>query len=113
MKRICLVLMAALCLALSMVSVHAADDGYYLGDADASGDVEVLDATVILRYSANINVKFIDERAADVDGMGLDVVDATFIQRHMVNIPVAYPVGEFIRIKQKPTDPYELPIVYG
>ena len=68
-----------------------------LGDADGSGEVDTVDATIIQRYTTMIAMPYDEEQlmAADVDGDGdLTVVDATFIQRYATKVQVPYPIGE-------------------
>ena len=56
-----------------------------------------IDATYILRYNAEIDV-WVDMDMlmhGDVDGSGdLEIVDATFIQRWLVEFNVPYDIGE-------------------
>ena len=68
-----------------------------LGDADGSGEVDAVDATVIQRYVLGfelphpLNVLML----GDIDGDGeLTIVDATFIQRYATHIAVPYPIGK-------------------
>ena len=82
---------------------------YKLGDADGDGSVTVLDATAVQRKVVGLPVPKFNEKAADVDGAGLDIADATFIQRAAAKIDVPYPIGE--TIGGFPGDEYELPIV--
>ena len=101
-----------LCILLAAAPGVGAVKGYYLGDADGDGEVSIVDATVILRKMASMNVAYLNEKAADIDGDGLDVVDATLIQRHLVQMSVPFPIGTFIAEQQDSTDDlYELPIV--
>lgn len=70
-----------------------------LGDADDSGDVDILDATSVNRAVLYIAGFVINEAASDVDGDGeVTVIDATFIQRYDVKITVPHKIGEKIRI---------------
>ena len=69
---------------------------YLLGDADTDGDVTILDATVIQRVLVGYVVNSFDEKAADVSVDGLDIVDATIIQRYLADMAVPYPVGEWV-----------------
>lgn len=67
-----------------------------LGDADLSGEVDIIDSTVIQRYV--IKVRDLSDEAflaADVDGDGdVTAVDATFIQRWSLFLYVPYAIGE-------------------
>ena len=67
------------------------------GDADASGVVDLMDATAIQRHLANLNVSV--ENAilmlGDIDSSGaLEVSDATHIQRYLTTMmDVPYAIG--------------------
>ena len=67
-----------------------------LGDADADGEVTIIDATLIMRYDAKMTVDpSFRTRNVDVDNDGeVDVIDATWIRRWLANTPVPYPIGE-------------------
>lgn len=68
-----------------------------LGDADGDGEVGILDATVIQRRLAMMEVPEYDEAAADVDRDGkVTIIDVTYIQRYDVFMTVEYPIGELI-----------------
>ena len=67
---------------------------YILGDADGDGVVTIIDATNIQRKLVNMPVSNFDKKAADVDGNGLDITDATFIQRFLAEIEIPYRIGE-------------------
>ena len=69
---------------------------YILGDVDGDGEVDAVDATLILRYSIDL-ITLTDKqlRAADVDGDGMVTpIDATFIQRYGAQMTVKYPIGQ-------------------
>ena len=68
---------------------------YMLGDSDMDGVITIMDATVIQRVLVNYTVSVFDEKAANVTGDGLNIVDATLIQRHLADIPIPYAVGEW------------------
>lgn len=70
--------------------------GHILGDADGDGAVTILDASMIHRTLAELPVAGFIEKAADVDGGGSDITDATYIQRYIAAIETPYPVGGFI-----------------
>ena len=67
-----------------------------LGDADGDGDVTVVDATVIQRFLADMEVPpFFNKRAADVDcDNDISTVDATFIQRWQADMPAPEGIGK-------------------
>lgn len=74
-------------------------DGYYvLGDADGDGEVTIMDATVVQK----VLVFLIDDtdgsiaHRADIDGNGLEITDATRIQRYLAGLPNPYGIGEKI-----------------
>ena len=70
-----------------------------LGDADGSGEVDTVDATMIQRRVTQIKVPYDDAQLmnADVDGDGiLTIVDATFIQRYCTKVTTPYKIGEAI-----------------
>ena len=132
MKKFRKPLQAILCVVLTLVfiaaipAVMAASDGsYVLGDADNSGDVDIIDATLIMRVCADM-VKDTDGLIAsrcDIDGNGFDITAATWIQRWLAEMNVPYPIGQRVNLPtepptQKPTQKptqrstdYELPIV--
>ncbi len=68
--------------------------GILRGDADLTGDVTILDATAIQRTLAALAVSAFSERAADIDGNGLEILDATYIQRWLAGLENTYGVGE-------------------
>ena len=70
-----------------------------LGDADGDEEVSILDATVIQRYLADMEVISFYEIPADVDGDGEpSISDVTCIQRWLADIYVPYAVGEPIPV---------------
>ena len=62
------------------------------GDADCDGEVTILDAAAIQRFLAGSDCNRFNAKAADVDGEGLDIIDATFIQKYSVNKIDRFPV---------------------
>lgn len=73
---------------------HSADT-YMIGDTDTDKKITVLDATVIQRVICEMPFEPFNEQAADVDGSGLDITDATLIQRYLADMDVPYLIGEF------------------
>lgn len=62
-----------------------AEKSRVIGDADGSGDVNILDATVIQRYLAAMTTRKFIEENADADENGeVTILDATAIQRYLV-----------------------------
>ena len=105
---------------LTTFTSAAAESVYINGDADVDGNVTILDATAIQRKLAEFNVVSFDEQAADVDGNGLDITDATRIQRYLAGYSDPYHIGEIFGnlggeiVGDSPTpteDEYELPFV--
>ena len=123
MKRLVLIVLALICLltAVGMVIPVSAAGSYLRGDADGDGHVTIMDATVIQRRLAEIPTPSFDERAADVDGDGLNITDATQIQRYLAEFDNIYHINETVTIPDPTTpqpttpqptrDPYELPVV--
>ena len=68
------------------------DDQLVYGDADCDGAVTILDATVIQRVLIEYPQDDFSEKAADVDGKGLDVTDATRIQRFTAGMIDHFPI---------------------
>lgn len=123
MKRLGLIGLALICLlvTISMVIPVSAAGSYLRGDADGDGEVTIADATVIQRTLANIPTPYIDKKAADVDGDGMNITDATNIQRYLAQLENTYHIGETVTVPDPTTpqpttpqptrDPYELPVV--
>lgn len=65
-----------------------------LGDVDGDNEVSIIDATLIQRKLVEMPVSIFNELAADVDGNGLDITDATYIQRFLAEIQTPYKIGE-------------------
>ena len=123
MKRLGLIGLVLICLmiAVSMILPVSAAGSYLRGDADGDGEVTIMDATVIQRRLAEIPMPSFDERAADVDGDGLNITEATQIQRYLAEFDNIYHINETVTIPDPTTpqptapqptrDPYELPVV--
>ena len=110
-RPFCLTLIYAILFSATTASV-AAESGYYRGDADSDNAVTILDATVIQRKLVDLPVASFNEKAADVDGDGLNITDATKIQRYLANFSDSYQIGEFVRDNTTPSqDEYELPFI--
>ena len=111
MKRICVIALAVALLA-AMCLPAAAAGSYIRGDADGDGEVTIADVTVIQRVLVGLSVPAFNEKAADIDGKGLDITDATAIQRKLVSLIDLYGIGEVVTEPVHPTqDEYELPFV--
>ena len=83
---------------VTALSAASAQKARLLGDADGNGDVESIDAPIIMRYCAMISI-YVDEDTlmnGDVNSdEDLDIIDATFIQRYLCLMDVPYPIGEY------------------
>jgi C1A family cysteine protease len=67
-----------------VVSYIECGDSYVCGDADGSGEVNLLDATYIINYLYKDGPPPDPEEAADADGSGaLNLLDATFIINYL------------------------------
>ena len=128
MKRLGLIGLVLICLmiAVSMILPVSAASSYLRGDADGDGVVTITDATAIQRTLAEIPTASFFEKAADVDGDGLNIMDATNIQRYLVGFENTYHIDEMVTVPDPTTpqpttpqpttpqptrDPYELPVV--
>lgn len=109
-RRAFCVILAALTVLAMMLAVSAGSTSYIRGDADNDGKVTVLDATAIQRKLAALSVSSFNEKAADVDGNGLDILDATSIQRWLASYADAYQIGETVTVQPSQNE-YELPFV--
>lgn len=77
-----------------------------LGDSDLNKMVDILDAQVIQKDQANIKKLTPNGKiCADVDKKGLDIVDATLIQKYLVHFDIPYDIGK--PIGDIPTSPTE------
>lgn len=65
-----------------------------LGDANSYGRISICDVTAIQRKLAKYDVPDLNELAADIDGSGLNVNDATLIQKYLAEIDTEYTIGE-------------------
>lgn len=66
------------------------------GDVDGDGFVTIIDVTMIQRKLVQLPVYNFNEKAADIDGDGLDITDATRIQRYLAEFDDPYHIGEVI-----------------
>ena len=69
---------------------------YILGDADGDGIVSIMDATRIQRVLAEFDEEDTEgaRMRGDVDGNGLDIFDATAVQRCLADMGNPYNIGE-------------------
>ena len=76
---------------------YSYSDGDIRGDADADGEISILDATAIQRHLASYIVSSFNEENADADADGeISIIDATAVQRYLVGLQTAPSVGEFL-----------------
>lgn len=94
-KIISAILIVALMISLSAIAISAEVQTILLGDSDGDGSVLIIDATIIQRHLVNL-LQLSDERlkAADINGDGIDITDATYIQRWLASMSVPYKIGE-------------------
>ena len=87
------------------VSVDAGKETALLGDVDLNGEVEIFDATIILRFINNLHFPSLPEKYApvgqilmavsDVDGDGVITrEDSNQIQYYLNNMSIEYPIGQ-------------------
>lgn len=99
---IAILLAAALLITVAAVTVSANTGTptqiYVCGDADGDMIVTIYDVTEIQKLLADI-IKDIDGMIAlrgDVNNNGLDIIDASIIQRYLAEYEVSAPVGQLI-----------------
>lgn len=94
-KNLCTIILIAALLLSSVITAAAEPAPYMIGDADGDNMISVLDATVIQRVVASLDVADYHETAADADGDGtVTVLDATSIQRHLADLPTNKNIGK-------------------
>lgn len=75
------------------------ETNYLRGDANGDGFVTIYDVTALQRHLANLELLLeTNLTAADIDVNGLDITDATNIQRYLAEYENVYNVGEWINI---------------
>ncbi len=123
MKRLGIIGLAVICLlaAVGMILPVSAAESYIRGDADGDGEVTIMDATVIQRTLADLAVSAFNEKAADIDGDGLNIIDVTAIQRYLAGFENIHHINETVTVPdptetqpttpRPTTDPYELPFI--
>ena len=128
MKKIIALLLAAFILSAFAGVAVAADavDAYLVGDADGDGVIAILDATRIQRLLVDL-VKDEDGSIAmrgDIRGDGVDILDATLIQRYVAGFDDGTNIGKLVyigtptepaseTITEAPTDPPTEPATQG
>ncbi len=79
------------------LSLPVGGDSYMLGDVDSNDEVNIIDATMIQKFVAQIETAPLDNVAGDVNGDNdMNVMDATFIQKYIANIETGFDIGEYI-----------------
>lgn len=62
-------------------------DDRLLGDADADGKISIDDVTCVQKYTAELELEYIDLKAADVNfDSEINIEDATLIQKHLAGM---------------------------
>ena len=98
-----LTVICAAVISFAAVSIGAGavntETNYLRGDANGDGFVTIYDVTALQRHLANLEL-FSENNltAADIDGNGLDITDATNIQRYLAEYENVYNVGEWVDI---------------
>ena len=98
-----LTVICAAAISFAAVSIGAGavntETNYLRGDANGDGFVTIYDVTALQRHL--VNLELLSENnltAADIDVNGLDITDATNIQRYLAEYENVYNVGEWINI---------------
>ena len=88
------------------------DSVYLRGDANRDGIVNVKDVTAIQRFLSQMQPGEFNEKAADLDGSGIDISDATNIQRYLAEFDDPYNVNESVIVEADPAQSeYESSII--
>ena len=98
-----LTVICAAAISFAAVSIGAGavntETNYLRGDANGDGFVTIYDVTALQRHLANLELLSENNlTATDIDGNGLDITDATNIQRYLAEYENVYNVGEWINI---------------
>ena len=98
-----LTVICAAAISFAAVSIGAGavntETNYLRGDANGDGFVTIYDVTALQRHLANLELLLeTNLTAADIDVNGLDITDATNIQRYLAEYENVYNVGEWINI---------------
>ena len=96
MKRFTVILLCFALIAGCICSATAALAPLQIGDVDRSYDLDIIDATLIQRFIADITAPTeLQVALADVDADGdMTILDATIIQRKLADIPCNFVGGE-------------------
>ena len=88
------------------------ENGYIIGDANHDNRVSIKDVTEIQRNLALMDTPGFSVFAADIDGNGLNITDATNIQRWLAEYDDPYDIGKYhSESVQKTEKEYELPYI--
>lgn len=71
-------------------------NSYLVGDADGNGEVDSVDATIMQRCLARMDVDVdanFDQRADITQDGAMDLMDVTYLQRYLANMDAVYPVN--------------------
>lgn len=84
------------------------ESSYIRGDADGDGEVNIIDATTIQKVIAGLETDRDGwiKRRGNVTGGGLDITDATAVQRYLAKLNDPYKIGATVTY-----DEYELPFI--
>ena len=98
-----LTVICAAAVSFAAVSIGAGavntETNYLRGDANGDGFVTIYDVTALQRHLAKLELLSENNlTAADIDGNGLNITDATNIQRYLAEYENVYNVGEWINI---------------
>ena len=96
-----LTVICAAAISFAAVSIGAGavntETNYLRGDANGDGFVTIYDVTALQRHLANLELLSENNlTAADIDVNGLDITDATNIQRYLAEYENVYNVGEWV-----------------
>ena len=78
------------------ISLDTSDTESKPGDADGDGEITVKDVTEVQFYLSNMTTQTDEETLmyADIDKNGrLEVIDTTWLQRYLVEMPIPYMIG--------------------
>lgn len=101
LKILTVICAAAISFAAVIIGAGAVntETNYLRGDANGDGFVTIYDVTALQRHLANLELLSENNlTAADIDVNGLDISDATNIQRYLAEYENVYNVGEWVNI---------------
>lgn len=98
-----LTVICAAAISFAAVSIGAGavntETNYLRGDANGDGFVTIYDVTALQRHLTNLELLSENNlTAADIDVNGVDITDATNIQRYLAEYENVYNVGEWVDI---------------